>query len=310
MRLHALIAFVLIAVACVVAQDAQFADEAVLARRNAGGAPSYDTDAQDFFDRVATNGGTISTGTKSAVNTFVLAAKANGYWSDLSFVALFCGDQLAAALTPLKVGPASDPLSNPSSVFVGGDYSESTGLTGDGSSKYLMTGILASDLTGGNLHVSVYGASMTNVGNTQRQLFGGTGAASAYNGVQMFSWINNTNGRRFYADNAANSSGAAQAQTITGQLTDAYLIGNQSSTTDTRLYQNATEVATGASTTTTTFTGVELAAFANNFNGTINSYSGASIRGITCGVALSTDDITALNTDMEAFQDALSRGVQ
>ena len=71
---------------------------AAAARRS--GAGGTDADAQDYFDRVAANSGTLSGTTQGAVNTFVVSAKSHGYWSKLRRINLLCGDY-AAMFTPL-----------------------------------------------------------------------------------------------------------------------------------------------------------------------------------------------------------------
>ncbi len=114
---------------------------------------AVDPDLEDWLSRVATAGGTVSGGTQTAVGNFITSAKANGYWSNIIRINLFCGD-FAACMVPLKVGGGNTTETNMN--FVSGDFSESTGLTGNGSTKYLKTGITNSQLTTDNVHLAVY----------------------------------------------------------------------------------------------------------------------------------------------------------
>jgi hypothetical protein len=92
-----------------------------------------DPDAADYFARIVAAGSTISAGNQAAVNSFVVGCKADGIWSAIKASCLLAGpDDLTGALVPL-VGVA--PTNN--GPFVSGDYSRTTGLIGDGSSKRL-----------------------------------------------------------------------------------------------------------------------------------------------------------------------------
>jgi hypothetical protein len=104
-------------------------------------------DAQGWIDRVYANGGTVSTSTANAVNTFCDAIDAAGIRDRFYRLNLFCGTGLNAALVPLyrntslagpALGNATD--TNSGALFVSGDYTEPTGLTG-GTNKHLDTGL-------------------------------------------------------------------------------------------------------------------------------------------------------------------------
>jgi hypothetical protein len=92
-----------------------------------------DPDAADYFARIVAAGSTISSANQAAVNAFVVGCKADGIWSAIKASCILAGaDDLTGALVPL-VGPA------PTNVgpFVSGDYNRTTGLLGNGSSKFL-----------------------------------------------------------------------------------------------------------------------------------------------------------------------------
>ena len=109
----------------------------------ASGGFVYDPEVLDWVSRVVTNGGSVSQGTKDAANTFILAIRAAGIRSLLTRVNLYAGTGLDAARTPFikDIGGSVDVLNN----FVSGDYSESTGLTGDGATKYNNPGVTIGD---------------------------------------------------------------------------------------------------------------------------------------------------------------------
>lgn len=106
-------------------------------------------EAAAWAARVVSNGGTVSGATLSAASKFCSAITSAGIRDRFYRLNLFCGTGLNAALVPLYRGPslggtqlgnATD--TNASGLFVGGDYSESLGLTPTvGGGKHLNTGL-------------------------------------------------------------------------------------------------------------------------------------------------------------------------
>lgn len=113
-----------------------------------GGGPTYDADAQAWFDAVELAGGTFGDGSyseatvKQAVSDLVAGARADGEWDDIVYLHLLCAVNEFAQLTiPLKTPASAPAFSN----FVSGDYT----ATGSGAGL--------SNLSGGrhiNSHVS------------------------------------------------------------------------------------------------------------------------------------------------------------
>ena len=93
---------------------------------------AFSPEATDYFARIATAGSSITTANKNAVNAFIVGCKADGIWTAIKASCLLAGpDDLTGALVPL-VGAAPTNVN-----FVSGDYSRTTGLVGDGTTKYL-----------------------------------------------------------------------------------------------------------------------------------------------------------------------------
>lgn len=94
---------------------------------------AVDPDAADYFARIVSAGSSISVANKAAVDAFVRGCKADGIWTAIKASCLLAGpDDLTGALVPL-VGVA--PTNN--GPFVSGDYNRTTGLLGNGTTKYL-----------------------------------------------------------------------------------------------------------------------------------------------------------------------------
>jgi hypothetical protein len=108
---------------------------------------SFDPSASIYFTAITTAGGTISSSDKVAINNFVLAAKAHGYWNNLLEVYPLTGNQLAAGLVKLKAFSGS-PATITNSNFTSGEYGQTTGFQGSLSqTHYLDTGFDFANLT-------------------------------------------------------------------------------------------------------------------------------------------------------------------
>lgn len=80
--------------------------------------------------RVSANGGTVSQTTKTAVRDFLRTTNNLGILGRLLRLNLFCGDNLAACLTPQIIGDGFTVEQNIN--FVAGNYTEAGGLAGTG----------------------------------------------------------------------------------------------------------------------------------------------------------------------------------
>jgi hypothetical protein len=118
-------------------------------------------EAADWANRVRTNGGSVSGTTLSAVSKFCASITSAGIRSRFYRLNLLCGTGLPACLVPLYRGPslggtqygnATDTNNGP---FVSGDFSEASGLQGNGSTKYLATGIAQTYAGTNEIHKSL-----------------------------------------------------------------------------------------------------------------------------------------------------------
>jgi hypothetical protein len=120
-----------------------------------------------------------------AVSKFCNDIDAAGIRSKFNRCNLFCGNggNLLACLVPLYRGPSSTGTQygnttdeNPGAgPFTSGDYNEtgaSSGLKGNGSSKYLNTGYPANTLTAANTHLAVSILAAETVGNADKTMLG------------------------------------------------------------------------------------------------------------------------------------------
>ena len=135
---------------------------------------TFHPEATAWRKAVIANSGTVSATTMRAVSNFCTAINAAGIRSKFLRLNLVCGNNLAAARTPLyrggsasgtQYGSAADTNIGP---LTSADYSEATGLQGNGSTKALDCTIklgtfktFTADYD--NVHLSVYNRSLAGV---------------------------------------------------------------------------------------------------------------------------------------------------
>jgi hypothetical protein len=128
--------------------------------------PRVHHDALDWARRVVTNSGSVSQSTLRAVSAFCDAIDRAAIRDRFYRLNLFCGTGLNACLVPLFRGPSLvgtqyGNTTDTNNNFVSGDYNEtgaSGGLNGNGSTKYLETGLnpYSAGLAETDLHTAGY----------------------------------------------------------------------------------------------------------------------------------------------------------
>ena len=157
----------------------------------------FDRDALAYIRNVeAADGAYLETSVKQAINAFVVGCKKDGIWDAIKASCIMCGARtISGALVPL-VGPS--PTAYPQPVnFVSADYDRSSGLKGDGATKYLDSNRAGNADGQDDHHLAVYmssadtGSSVvgvgaagvagsTNFGNGSANVFARSRCAAAY----------------------------------------------------------------------------------------------------------------------------------
>jgi len=119
------------------------------------GGGGFDPDAQAFFDRVTTAGGTLTTTEKNATNQLVLDMKSAGIWSAMKAVYPMVGASAAACAQNLK-------SSSFTGTFTSGWTFASTGATPNGTSAYMDTGLNGRLILGNQRSFGFYNNTNTN----------------------------------------------------------------------------------------------------------------------------------------------------
>ena len=257
-------------------------------------APSFDPDAQAFFDRVTAAGGTLSTTEKNATNQLVLDMKSAGIWSAMKAIYPMVGASAEACKQNLK-------SSSFTGTFTSGWTFASTGATPNGSSAFMNTGLTPSvDLASNNNHLSFYS-------RTQNTSVSGMNMGVRSASLQEF-WMS-----LYYAAVATKlfNAGTYPANTVisTNTNTLGLQIGSQLSTTSRKLYFNATLLITN--TTSFNFVNPSINMFISAYNeaGSTTQFTPHQCAFASIGDGLTDTQASNFYTAVQAFQTTLSRNV-
>ena len=287
-----------------------------LLRPRAGG--GFHPDAQDWRNRVITNGGTVSGSTLTAVSNFCRSIDAAGIRSKFWRANLFCGDSdasLNAVRTPLyrgqsRTGTQYGNTTDTNVNLVQGDYAETGtggGLNG-GSTKYLATGLQpnAAGLSAFNTHMSIYSRAQITTNVSAIAGFGGGASNSTWQAL-TFAGLSLI----YYRSGGANNCGI-EAQAWSGANRAGHFVWVRSASNAAKMYRNGSDFGVTATTSNTdVWTTTDVAAlfvFGRNNAGAADQlgFTG-KMQGYTLGSALTDSEAAAYYTAMQTFQTALGR---
>lgn len=248
---------------------------------------SFDADAVAFFTRVTTAGGSLSNTEKVAVNQLVLDMKSAGIWSAMKAVYPMVGASAAACAQNLK-------SSSFTGTFTSGWTFASTGVTPNGTSAYMDTGLNQStQFTQTNGEIGVYSRTNSN------GLFVDIGCYSVLRDYCLFA-------------NLGTMYGRAATQDIDSLYNPTTSLGlfsiNADGTNTQKFYRNGVIRAT-LTTTTNTLSSI------NSYLGAANSttsplfYSARQYAFAYLSNTLSATNQSNFYTAVQAFQTTLSRQV-
>ena len=256
-----------------------------------------DPDAADYFARIVSAGSSISVDNKAAVNTLFLALKTQSIWTLISQLYLFAGvDNLTGCLVKAK---GSGSLSNTS--FVGGDHNRTTGLLGNGSSKYLNTGLANNALSGTSNHIFVEGSGFETSGDRI--------PVGAYNGTvpNIFTldfYAAGFTGRVFRC--AAGATVGSVPRITTGLITSGSFCGTRTSASSASIYQNGSLSNNNTTSVSPAFSTRPIFVFALNNIGSPVGYTAARLRAASIGSGLSDAQASSLNAAIATYMSSLT----
>ena len=258
--------------------------------QKAGFGPTYDADAQAFFDRVTAAGGTLSLTEQTATNQLVLDMKAAGIWSAMRAVYPMVGASAAACAQNLKSSSFTGSFTS-----TGVTYS-SNGITLNGSSGYMNSTIVPNtNLQLDSVHLSAYIRNNTASGGAM-----GCADNSLVNGLYLNPRF--TNDTQYSRSNS--NSGGGQANTAAS----GFWVSSRIASTGFKIFKSNTTFATETISTSgrsanPIFVGaVELANFGIE-------YGNRNLALASIGDGLTDTQASNFYTAVQAFQTTLSRNV-
>jgi hypothetical protein len=239
---------------------------------------AVDPDAQAFFDRVTTAGGSLSTTEQDAVNTLVVQMKADGIWTKMKAIYPMVGASAAACAQNLKSSSFTGTFSAGQWTFA------STGVQSPSANGHMNTGLLATtNLSTSSAHLSVYINTAPN-----GQQFLANGALSGF--LQ-------TNGGKMY--------GSLAGSFITTSTTEnsAFYMVNRQSSSNLKLIKNNSILLSSSN----TGSGYAANNFLLNAYTTTNNINNCRYAFASIGDGLTDDEALDFYNALQAFNTTLSR---
>jgi hypothetical protein len=262
----------------------------------AGG--GYDPDALAFFGRVDAATATtdfLTVTEKDAVNQLVLDMKANLIWTSMKAIYPMVGGGTGTLAQKQAACEQNLKSSSFTGTFTAGWTFASTGVTGNGFSAYMDTGLVPNSiLTQNSSHISIYhnqsGASPISIGSSDNGYANGIYISTRYPGL----------------DNAyirVNDSAGVQAA---NNNSSGFWIASRTASNVIKVYKQNTTFISGT-TTSSGLTTRNIYLGAGNIQ--VTEFSSLQITIASIGDGLNDTESSNFYTAVQAFQTTLSRQV-
>ena len=249
----------------------------------------FDTDAQAFFDRVTTAGGTLSATEKDAINTLVINLKNYSIWSKMKAIYPMVGASSAACSQNLK-------SSSFTGTFNGGWTFASNGVTPNGSNAFMNTGLNAfAELQLNSVHFSNYLPNFTTTNGADIGLIAGDdGLYAFYNAFGNASFIRTNDQQNTFSTGQGTANGFRLVTRTASNLSKSYV--NNTNTYTSSEPSNAVP-------------NQNIYLAARNSNGEAANFSNRRQSFVSIGDGLTDTEASNIYTAVQAFQTTLSRNV-
>jgi hypothetical protein len=259
---------------------------------------AVDPDAQAFFDRVTTAGGSLSTTEQDAILTLVADLKDDGLWTKMKAIYPMVGASAAACAQNLKSSSFTGSFTATGWTFA------STGVTPDGFSAYMDTGVNPSLLTNWirNSHQSFYSRTQTPSGAGWNM---GVGDINSGNPVFGLAVVRSGN-------NAIYDSGSFPSARTSSSQTDgrAFWLGSCTASNSRKFIKNGSVISTNVNNDTLSASNDTIYLGAMQDTGTLgNYYMPQECALASIGDGLTDTEASDFYTAVQAFQTTLSRQV-
>jgi len=239
---------------------------------------------------VLANGGSTTTTGITILNQFTQQLVNKSYYGKIIYLLPMMGVGIGAATVPLIDTKHAGNASNTN--FVNSDFSENTGLQGDGSSKILTVALMPSQFGAGNNGGLGWWENNINFGGSETEVMGFSFEGDAQRFV-----IDLRSGRKFFCwgdpANAANVNSAA---------TNGHYYGQRTAATNRELYQNGSQITTNSTNDAATGSSdANMQLVGANDDGTLAFWAGrCAVTYFTDGT-LSTGEATDLDSLLRTY---------
>lgn len=260
-----------------------------------GGGGSYDADAQTYFNALTTAGITPTTQQKTDINTFIVNAKANGWWTTRKAIYFPVWSSASANAINLK-NPGTYNL-----TFVNAPTHAADGVAFNGTTQYANTGLPLNTMASANsLSISCY--SQTNNTNTGMAM-----GAFDNSGTKGNIFIRLYNTASFASTSCADATSSSPARSGT---TFGFYALSRTGSTGYKYFRNGTGVSvTSTSLSPLNSQNIYLGCYSTTTTAG-GSFSNRKLSYADIGDGLTDTDELNHNTDVEALHDAFAIGQQ
>jgi hypothetical protein len=256
-----------------------------------------DADWLAYYNRVIAAGGSLSTTEQNATKTLVADLKANGLWTPMKAIYPMVGASAAACAQNLK-------SSSFTGTFSSGWTFASTGVTPNGTSAFLNSGLLPStQLTGTSTHVSYY--SRTNT-TTNGGVEIGTWNFGYLYGIELALHRSVATPKTYLTINSSSGTNNVSGGT---QTSTGLFLGCRASSALATLYRNGSSIGTNTNSVTVQLSSFNIYLGASNDFGTAGAFSNKQCAFASIGDGLTDTQASNFYTAVQAFQTTLSRNV-
>lgn len=253
----------------------------------------YDSDAQAYFDAVATAGGSLSTDEKDAYNTFVTTGKSEGWYSNVVIFHPIMGSNAGGHVIN-AINPSISGTNH------GGITHNSGSMTFNGSSGYVDVGLDMS-LTESDKNNLTFGAYVKNNVQSDTYVFGLAVVSPAFNLAMVPYTTSNTSASIMYDPDQVISTSSASSVGLWE--------ARRSSSTSFRMYKNNTQIgSTNTATNTKSMPALSVYYGARSVSGTANGFGAYEISTFfITNMGDNATKLTQFNTALTTFLATLNK---
>lgn len=261
---------------------------------------TWDWEAHKFQTNVVASGGSLSSTSYLASVRFINHSRQWGVRQLLRRVNLYMGSNTNACTSAFIWDWTGTEINDDLIAFAAADYTEATGLTGNGTTKYLRVSkagglALSAVANGTNIHLSTYVRTGSNEASDCSGVSdAGTGTAYA---------LAISNGGNTYVFMGSGTQNAVNTNAI------GFFLSTRSATTNATTYQNTTNIVTDTTANTVTLPPEAYMMHAINVDGAVVAHTSRTLSFYGLGAAVPPAFVKPYNDCVQAVQRALGRNV-